>query len=355
MKKILIGLMATVLISGIMLSACAPTTTSTPTPTPTPTPEPQVFKWKAQSIYSAGALGYSIEQRAMDDLRRVTGGRLDITMHPIGTYVGWTEMLEAAGEGVYEVGFGVNAFHAGADPGFGVMLASPGIQENALDVSLWMHEFGGLEIFRSAYAEYNVYYTGPRFQPPEPIMSTVPIRTIDDFKGVKIRTPPGLTTDFFTKLGAVPVPLGGGEVYTALQTGVVDAVEFITLSGNYGTGLHEVSDYVIFPSPHTPVGNTGWEINMDAWNSLPDDLKAALEAVAALHTIYYDVKQTVVEKESLDKMIAAGLEHITLSDADWKVTGEIGLEVLTAYRSKSALSAKLIDSKIAFWKKMGKV
>jgi TRAP-type mannitol/chloroaromatic compound transport system substrate-binding protein len=218
-----------------------------------------------------------------------------------------------------------------------------------------MHEFGGLEIFRAAYAEYNVYLTGPRMQPPEPIMSAVPIRTIDDFKGVKIRTPPGLTTDFFAALGAVPVAIGGGEVYTALQTGVVDAVEFITLSGNYGTGLHEVSNYVIYPSPHTPVGNTGWEINMDAWNSLPDDLQAALEAVAALHTINYDVKQKAVEKESLDKMIAYGLEHVTLSDADWKATAKIGLEILEAYKSKSPLAAKVIDSKIAFWKKMGMI
>ncbi len=107
MKKILIGLVAFTLIGVVILSACAPTTAPTPTPTPTPAPtpapEPQVFKWQAQTWDAAGGLGFKQENQALEDIRRMSGGRLDITMHAANTFVGWSEMLEATGEGVMEV------------------------------------------------------------------------------------------------------------------------------------------------------------------------------------------------------------------------------------------------------------
>jgi len=326
------------------LAACAPEEV---TPQPAPPPE-KVFKWRAQTYAVSGTVGFETTKAALDHLREMTNGRLDITLYPIGALVGYSEMLEALGEGVYEVGFNASAFFSGYDPAFTVIWNLPGIWDNPRQAHIWFSGYGGDDFYRELYANYNIHYLGVQVIGAEPIMSKKPLRTLEDFNGLKVRAAPGMSHELLAKVGAVPVPLPGGEIYTALDTGLIDACEFVTVTENYGLGLHEVTDYILWPSFHGPTANCDLSVNMDAWNSLPDDLKACLEAAAVINAKYYDYWPAAADHESLAKMTDYGLEHCVLSAADMAKVRAMGVEIAKEWKAKSPMCDAIITSVIDY-------
>jgi len=184
-------------------------------------------------------------------------------------------------------------------------------------------------------------------------MSKKPINTLEDFKGIKIRTPGGLTSMLFQKLGASPVPIPGGELYTALSTGVVDAAEFVTLAEDWDIGLHEVTKYVLYPSFHGPIAHCDFTINKNAWDKLPADIKAIMKTWVYELDARYDYMSAAESITTLKKMTDKGLVHCTLSDADMKKARDLSLEVAMEWRKKSPMAEKVVDSIINFLKISG--
>lgn len=315
----------------------------------------KIFKWRMQTYASPGTPGFKSQKLALDQLKQATGGRLDIKLHGGGTLVGYRDMLEGIGKGNFEMGHNVDAFFAGKDPGFAPIFSAISLWTDPREVRVWIESFGGRELMDKAYAKYNVKYLGSTLIGAEPIMSKKPIRSLDDFKGVKIRTPSGLTAMLFKKLGAVPVSLRGSQIYSALDTNVIDAAEFVTLGENVGMGLHEVTKYVLYPSFHGPIAVVNWGVNMDAWNKLPDDLKAALSLASKTADYYYDILSAASDYRALAKIKKSGLTITRLSDEDMEKARQLSMEVALEYARKSELSKEVIDSILAFLKMGGKI
>lgn len=358
-NRVFIVFGAVVLILALVAISVAGCAKPAPAPAPAPavvtTPAPEVFKWRFHSYAPPGTVDYRAHEEFVNLLREMTDGRIDMTLLAGGAIVGYSEMLEALGEGTFEMSHNVDAFFAGLDPGFAAIWSMPGVWTEPREAYIWFRHFGGNEIYREAYAKYNVHFLDVAIMGAEPIMSKVPLRTLDDFDGLKIRTPPGLTHDLFVKLGAAPVALPGGEVYSALDTGLVDAAEFVSVTTNYGVGLHEVTDYILWPSFHGPTANCGIGVNMDAWNELPDDLKASLEAATVVLSTYYDYWNAAGDWESLEKMKAYGLEHTQLSSADMATIRAMGVEGAEAWKTKSEMSNTIISSVFEYMRLTGKM
>jgi TRAP-type mannitol/chloroaromatic compound transport system substrate-binding protein len=210
-------------------------------------------------------------------------------------------------------------------------------------------------MYRELTEEYNVYTVGFGSSPPESIFTNRALRTLNDFQGLKVRTPSGLTADLFAKLGASPTPVSGGELYTALSTGVIDAAEWISVTENYDAGLAEVVDYVLWPSFHTSVALVDIGVNLDEWNALPDDLKACWEAAATQFADYYWYTAYAKDFETIENMKAMGIEHTQLSAADFEEVRGMSMEVAQDYKAKSPLSAKVIDSMLNFMRYIGEL
>ncbi len=315
----------------------------------------KVYKWRAQTYAIPGSIDFKALEKTIAHLKKATGGRLDIKLYGAKALVGFTEMLEACGKGTFEVVHNPDAYAAGLDPGFAPIFSVVGLWEEPREVKIWLDSFGGNEIIKKTYAKYNVHHLGPTLIGAEPIMSQKPLRTLEDFKGLKIRTPAGLTSMLFKKLGAVPVPLGGGQVYSALDTGVIDAAEFVTVSINYSVALHEVTKYILWPSFHGPIAVVNWGVNMEAWNSLPDDLKAALEMMVYESDWNYDHKTAAADYGALEKMKEKGLVHTQLSEEDMAKVKRMSLEVAMEYKKKSPLADEVITSIINYLKLTGKL
>jgi TRAP-type mannitol/chloroaromatic compound transport system substrate-binding protein len=294
----------------------------------------------------------ALERAFEENLSKVTNGRFKVTVYPLNELVSMFDLLEACGDGVIESYYSGPAAFVALDPAFAVFFTMPGIWDLTKGITqarMWASHYGGLDMYRELADPHNVYIAGYITTPPESVFSTRPLRTLDDFKGLKIRTPSGLTADLFAKLGASPTPMSGGELYTAMDTGVLDAFEWISMTEIVEFGLAEVSDYILWPSFHSPIALTDFGVNKDKWSELPDDLKVAFEmAIAqAEEGTWYGAYAT--DLGTLDRITSEGLvEHTQLSSQDFETVKQMAREVAIDYRNKSPMSAKMIDSILAF-------
>jgi len=313
----------------------------------------KIDKWRAQTCVGAGRLFDALVAET-EHVRKMTGGRLDIKIYPVGAFVGITQMLEAVGQGVYEANlWQVPAYYAGLEPGLALLFSIPSIWTDPGWVQMWYYYFGGKELYEPVFAKYNVYLAGIGTTGAEPFLSKKPIHSLKDFKGLKIRTPLGLTAAVFEALGALPTQLPSSEIYSALDTGVIDGAEWASISDNYDQGLHEVAPNILYPSFHSPTTTVTSEVNMDRWKKLPDDLKACFEGMMARLNDRYNYEQRAANYDALKKMIEKGCTHTTLSSEDMAKVRSITLKVLNGYKAKSPLSAKAIDSLVGYWKLVG--
>jgi TRAP-type mannitol/chloroaromatic compound transport system substrate-binding protein len=149
---------------------------------------------------------------------------------------------------------------------------------NAQEMNGWLWHGGGLELWRELYARFDLV--------PFPAGNTGvqmagwfnrEITNLGDLRGLKMRIP-GLGGEVMAKLGVVPVNLPGAEIFTALQSGTIDATEWVGPYNDLAFGLHRVARYCYFPGWQEPGPTLECMIHKPAWESLPEDLKALVAA-----------------------------------------------------------------------------
>jgi len=191
------------------------------------------------------------------------------------------EMLDNVAEGVIEFGMGAPPYWLGKDPAMKAchgLPFGPGTLE--LDSCLWWDK-GLIDVAREIYAQQGVYLLG--LQPIcsyGDIMSKVPINNMHDLEGLKIRSG-GLTADVAAAAGAAVTMVPAEEFYLALSTGVIDGGMWGGPGAFWDIKIHEIAKYINQPGWAYPVHNDAF-INMDVWNSLPDDLKEILDTANQL-------------------------------------------------------------------------
>jgi len=312
----------------------------------------QEFKWTMQSLWQAGSINHRVFEEFCADIKRLTGGRLEIQPMPVGTLVAYNETLDAVESGILDGQQSGPGYFAGKDPGFAMLSEFPGGYENAYQMQMWFEYGGGHELARELYGRFNIYYIGSIWHGMESIPSKKPLRSVDDLKGVKMRIPEGLNQEIFKTIGAAPVNIPGSEVYTSLDRGVIDATDWGTLGMNVDLGYHKIAPYQIFPGFHSlPMGDVA--VNADRWNELPDDLKAIVE------TAVRDFARNMIQQMELADAAAAqmtkdqGVELITWSKEERRRFRLIAKDVHKTFAARSEMAQRLYDSHIAFLQKLG--
>ena len=343
--------------------APAPTPAPKPAPAPTPAPKPapapaasqDKITWIMQSFAAAGSIDFDIQIDLYNKVSDLTNGQFTIELHPIETFVGYADMLEAEGDRIFDAGINYAPLFKGLDAGASLLGGLPGVWENPEQIRIWMDHFGGAQLYEKFYAKYNVKYIDVMNGAPEPIWSKTKLATFEDFAGVKIRTPSGLTHYLFEEMGAVPTSLSGSEIYSALDTGLIDAAEFLSVATCVDLGFHEVTDYVLFPSFHASAGANDVSVNMDAWNELPDQYRAAFSIVSrALDREIVD-GTVAASYEALNTAVDSGVTH-TSSSADLLAkTRAIGVDGFKAEGKKSVFAAEIVESVEAYLEFTGKM
>jgi TRAP-type mannitol/chloroaromatic compound transport system substrate-binding protein len=207
-------------------------------------------------------------------------GRLEIELLPAGSVVGTMEILDAVSSGAVECGTSCDPYWAGKDPRFDIqgMIAAHFTFDEAL---IWFlsPDLPGRQYAEELFGKFNVHWIPIHLAPTETeYNSNKVIMYPGDYEGLTFRgtgwTGMVMNSDDF---GAAGVMMPAGDVYSALERGVIDACELGNPYSNWKRGLHEVTDYVGFPGVHKLTETNGWLVNLDYWAELPDDLKMIME------------------------------------------------------------------------------
>ncbi|MFU8765399.1 MAG: TRAP transporter substrate-binding protein [Haliea sp.] len=209
----------------------------------------------------------------------MSNGRLTARVYGAGEMVPAFEVFDAVRQGVAEVGHGAAYYWKGKVPSSVFFTAIP-FGMTAQEINAWLHYGGGLELWREVYAPSNLIpFAGGNSGVQMAGWFRKEINSVADLQGLKMRIP-GLAGEVFTAAGGTAVRISGGELYTSLQTGVIDAAEWVGPYNDLALGLHEVAKYYYYPGWHEPGAMLEFIVNKDAYEALPPDLQAIVTVAA---------------------------------------------------------------------------
>ena len=264
------------LLAGL-LTACGGTEQPS---TASPVVEAKTFKWRMVTTWPKNLPGMGIApENFAAMLDKMSNGRLQVTVYGAGEIVPALEVFEAVSLGSVEMGHGAAYYWKGKVPIAQFFTAVP-FGLTAVEMNGWLSYGGGMELWRELYAQYDlVPLAGGNTGVQMAGWFNREINSLEDIKGMKMRIP-GLGGEVFERAGGIAVNLPGGEIFTSLQTGVIDATEWVGPYNDLTFGLHQVAKYYYYPGWQEPGPTLEFTVNKQAYDQLPDDLKAIVEAAA---------------------------------------------------------------------------
>lgn len=310
------------------------------------------IKWKAQALWSAAELSYKTFVDFCARVKVLTNGRLEITPYPAGAIVPTFEGLDALQNNVLQALHTWPGYFSGKEPAFAAISDLVAGYSHPWQKDAWMYYKGGWEMLNELYKPYNGYTVGWMFWGIESMVSTKPIRRMEDYKGLKMRVPHGMTAILFQKLGASVVVLPGGEVYSALDKGVINTSDWASASMNQRMGFFQVAKYTNYPGFHSmPLGD--FTVNIKEWNKLPDDIKQILKS-ACREWCWDSIERIAIDDiRALKEMKEKGVSVQTWSDEDLKKVRAVAMEVWDEFAKKSPMTKKVIDSQKDWLRELG--
>jgi len=236
----------------------------------------QEYQWTFQTSAQAGDNFFPIQEEWAERVGAMSGGRIEITVVPVGTIVAHNETLDAVGSGILQGHITDPSYFSGKDPAFAMLGNLVGAWSAPQQMFNYMNYGGGNELFNELVNPYGLQFLGASATGVEAFLSSKPINSVDDLAGIKMRAPEGMVQEVFAAAGASPVNLPGSEVYTSLEKGVIDAADYTVFSTNHAQGMHKFAKYPLYPGFHSmPIIEVS--LNKEIYDTLPDDLKAILE------------------------------------------------------------------------------
>ncbi len=236
-----------------------------------------VYRWKLITTWPKNLPGLGTAPvRMADRIRTMSNGRLDIKVYGAGELVGAFEVFDAVSQGTAQMGNGASYYWRGKLPIAAIFSTVP-FGLTAQEMNGWLHYGGGMALWRELYQPFGVIpmaagNTGVQMGG----WFNKEINSLTDLEGLKMRIP-GLGGEVLARVGGVPVSMPGSEVFSSLQTGVIDATEWVGPYNDLAFGLHTIARYYYYPGWHEPGPTIESIVNAEAWASLPADLQAIVE------------------------------------------------------------------------------
>jgi len=247
--------------------------------------QPKV-QWRMPTAFPAALdIQFGATLRLAKAVEEMSGGRFRIEVFPAGQIMPAFDCFDAAAQGKVEMFSAGSIFWDAKEPAFQWFTTVP-FGMNPEGMTAWFHQGDGLKLWEEAYAAFNLV--------PRPGALTAPemggwyrkkIATIADYKGLKMRIP-GLGGKVVARAGATVVTLPPGDIYAALERGVIDTSEYISPHDDMELGLHKTARYYYYPGWHQPGTTNEFAFNKKAYEALPTDLRRMLDHAAAAVQIY---------------------------------------------------------------------
>ena len=271
-------------------------------------------------------------QMLADRITTLSGGRIEVRLYAAGELVPGPGVFDAVAEGTADLYHAVPAYWGSKSKGI-LLFGSQPFGLRADEQVGWLTHGGGQALYDEMYARFGLKpflcgNSGPQWQG----WFRGEIATADDLRGLKFRTT-GLASEMCSKLGMAVQAMGGGDMFQALQSGALDAGEFIGPWTDSALGFHQVAKNYYWPGVGEPSSAEECAINMARYDELPDDLKEVVRV--ACSSLYNDVwtEYTTNHAQALQQLVAEqGVQVRKLPDDVIEAMGEAGEEVIAELR-----------------------
>jgi TRAP-type mannitol/chloroaromatic compound transport system substrate-binding protein len=311
------------------------------------------IKWRIQTAWPPKTAGYKAFQKYCANMKEISEGKLQFQPFPEKAIVGTFEMFNAVKGGQLDAMHCFSNYWAASMPVSAFLSSYPLGLDRPDQWETWYYELGGLQLARKGYQAHNMFFVGPIQHDLNLIHSKAPIRSFEEFKGKKIRFPGGMIAEIFSYAGVSTVILPGGDVYSALDKGLLDASDYTGPAVNYDLGFADVAKYIIMGPPstpclHQPVDLMDLTVNMAKWNALPKHLQDLVLAATRQHS--WD-QYAYIQKANIDawdKYKAKGVQVIRLSDDDIQKFRRYAIPMWFKWAKRDPLAKEAFASQLAF-------
>ena len=226
----------------------------------------EAVRWPVPMAFGSNlvALGDAMPWVAQQ-LDKMSAGRIKLQIFEPGKLVPALAVFDAVSEGKSEAGYTWMGYEVGKVPAAALFGAVPFGMESP-EFMAWMYFGGGNELLREVFKPHNVYpiFCGT-IGPEGAGWFRKEINSADDIKGLKFRAA-GYGGDIYKEVGASVTLLPGGELFQALEKGVLDGTEFSLPTVDEQLGFYKVAKYYYLPGWHQPSTNQYLYVNLAAWN-----------------------------------------------------------------------------------------
>ena len=266
----------------------------------------------------------------------LTGGKFKITPRAAGELAPGTQVLDVVSQGAVPIGHTASYYYVGKSPAAAFGTALP-FGLTAQQQNAWLYDGGGLKMLQDFYQkkfgviQFPAGNTGAQMGG----WFRKEINTLDDLKGLKMRIP-GLGGQVMSKLGVTVQVLAGGEIFQALQTGAVDAAEWVGPYDDEKLGFYKVAKYYYYPGWWEPGPSLEIQVNLNEWNKLPPEYQQALMTAAAEANVHMLARYDSRNQKALQSLLSQGVQLKAYSPEIMKAAQQASDELYADFSAKDA-------------------
>jgi TRAP-type mannitol/chloroaromatic compound transport system substrate-binding protein len=303
------------------------------------------LQWKMVTSWPTNFPGLGTGAAALAEMiTQASGGRITVKVFGAGELATAFEVFDLVSRGTAQMGHSASYYWSGKLPAAPFFSAVP-FGLNAQEMNGWLHSGGGLELWRELYAPSNLV--------PFPAGNTgvqmagwfrKEIKSVADLKGLKMRIP-GLGGEVLARVGGTPVNIPGGEIFSSMQSGAIDAAEWVGPYNDLAFGLHKVAPFCYYPGWHEPGSTLECMVNKQAYEALPEDLQRIVASCCQAVNNQMLAEYTARNQQALEKLLQEpGVKFMPLP-ADVIAALKLAADqVLSELAAKDAFAKKTYDS-----------
>ncbi|PRY86886.1 TRAP transporter substrate-binding protein [Donghicola tyrosinivorans] len=288
----------------------------------------------------------------VDDIQTMSGGEIAIEMFYSSSVVATTETWDAAVNGILDCDMTGGAYQTGKNPAFQFVGDIMGGYDTPWQQISWLYYGGGYDAAQALYNANGMQLIGWWLYGQESLSSSKPIAGPADLKGWKFRSPPGLETEIFTEMGATPIVMDFTEIFTALETGIIDGADASGLYNNVGLGLYDIVKHATYPGFHS-MPSDHLACNKEVWDGLSEKHRRIIDTAMQKLTLHTALSNEKKNAEAAAELAANGVTLYNWSEKDRADFRAAAQKAWDGWAAKTPEAAALVESHRTYLGQLG--
>lgn len=306
---------------------------------------------RIQTHYGPETISGKNAAQFVDDVQVMSNGEIKIEMFYSSSVVASVETFDAAVNGILDCDMTGGAYQTGKNPAFQFVGDIMGGYDTPYQQLGWLYKGGGYDAAQKLYNQYGMQLVGWWVVGQEAMSSSKPLNGVADFKDWKFRSPPGMETKIFEKLGASPIVMDFTEVFTALESGIIEGADASILANNKGMGLYDIVKHATYPGFHS-MPSDHLACNKAVWDAMPEHHRRIMDTAMQKLALQQALTAEFENNKAATELAAAGVTLHNFSAEDRAAFREAAVSTWPEFATTDEAKA-LVESHTAYLKSQG--